>query len=160
LFAFLLCQCRLIVLVARTSQLRSFVSSRISAVAKNLMPFAGGLPSGFTKRAVTNADTSWGWRKDFRADLAAPSHQKTLRRDYFRATEASFPFSEPLTANSTNRKAASVTQGWRTKANLLQESSSQACDSLARHEKSRREPWSLDLPNLSDGSQSDNKSQA
>jgi hypothetical protein len=48
------------------------------------------------------------WRKDFRADLAAPSHQKTLRRDYFRAIEVSFPFSEPLTANSPNRIAASV----------------------------------------------------
>src|ERR1039458_1504127 len=46
------------VLVTRTSQLRSLVDSNRSAVAKNLTLFAAGLPSGFNSLAATSAGMS------------------------------------------------------------------------------------------------------
>ena len=46
----------------RTSQLRSLVDSKRSAVQKNLMPLAGGLPSGFNSLAATSAGTSCTWQ--------------------------------------------------------------------------------------------------
>ncbi len=59
------------VLVTRASQLRSFIASSRSAVAKNLIPFAGGLPRGFNKRAATRHGMSCGWQFNTHAVCSA-----------------------------------------------------------------------------------------
>src|SRR5450756_699582 len=56
---------------SRTSQLRSFMFSSKSAVAKNLMPLAGGLPSGLSSLAATSAEMSWGWQFSTHAACSA-----------------------------------------------------------------------------------------
>lgn len=60
--AFWCCQCWLMVLVTLTSQARSLASSSTSSVAKNLMLFCEGLPSGLSNRAFMSAGISCGWQ--------------------------------------------------------------------------------------------------
>jgi len=43
----------------------------MSAVAKNLIPFGGGLPSGFNNLAETSAGTSCGWQFNTQAACSA-----------------------------------------------------------------------------------------
>jgi len=60
--AFCFCQCWQMVLLTLTSQPRSFVISSTSAVAKYLVEFGEGLPSGLSIRALTSAGMSCGWQ--------------------------------------------------------------------------------------------------
>ena len=71
--AFFFCQCWQMVALTRTSQLRSLISSNKSAVAKNLMPLAGGLPSGLSSRAAISAGMSCGCRSSTPRPPAPPS---------------------------------------------------------------------------------------
>ena len=55
----------------RTSQWRSLMASNKSAVAKYLMPLAGGLPSGLSNLAATSAGMSCGWQFSTQAACSA-----------------------------------------------------------------------------------------
>jgi len=59
------------VCVIFASQGRSLENSNRSAEAKNLIPFAGGLPSGFNSLAATSAGMSCGWQFKTQAACSA-----------------------------------------------------------------------------------------
>jgi hypothetical protein len=60
--SFFFCQCWLTAFVTLASHARSFICSIRSAVAKNLVQYGGGLPSGLTRRAAMRTGTSCGWQ--------------------------------------------------------------------------------------------------
>jgi len=66
-------QCCATVFVSLASQVRSFASSRISAVAKNLTLLGAGLPNGFSSRAITRIATSYAWQLSTQAACSAVS---------------------------------------------------------------------------------------
>ena len=70
---FLLCQCWLMVWVILASQDRSLRSSKTSAVAKNLMAFGGGVPSGLSRREEIRIGISWVWQPSIHAACSTES---------------------------------------------------------------------------------------
>ena len=71
--AFLRCQYWLMAVVTRTSQLRSWICSSKSAVAKNLTLLAAGFANGLSSLAATNAGMSCAWQFSSQAACSAVS---------------------------------------------------------------------------------------